>query len=50
VVLLLVDLKQYGYLIAQLTCLWLFALGLLGFRSGMFPRWLSFLLTAATVC
>jgi hypothetical protein len=24
--------------------LWLFALGLVGYRSGMFPRWLSFLL------
>ena len=44
------DLQHYGYLIAQLTWLWLFALGLLGFRSGMFPRWLSLLLMAATVC
>ena len=50
VVLLLMDLQHYGYLIAQLTWLWLFALGMLGYRSGMFPRWLSFLLMAATVC
>jgi hypothetical protein len=49
-VLLLMDLQHYGYLIAQLTWLWLFALGLLGYRSGMFPRWLSFLLMFGTVC
>lgn len=48
-VLLLMDLQHYGYLIAQLTWLWLFALGLLGYRSGMFPRWLSFLLMLGTV-
>ena len=50
VVLLLMDLQHYGYLIAQFTWLWLFAVGLLGYRSGMFPKWLSFLLMAATVC
>lgn len=49
-VLLLMDLQHYGYLISQLTWLWLFALGLLGYRSGMFPRWLSFLLMLGTVC
>jgi hypothetical protein len=49
-VLLLMQLQHYGYLIAQLTWLWLFALGLLGFRSGMFPTWLSVLLMFATVC
>jgi Domain of unknown function (DUF4386) len=49
-VLLLMDLQHYGYLIAQLGWLWLFALGLLGYRSGMFPRWLSFLLMLGTVC
>ena len=49
-VLLLMDLQHYGYLIAQFTWLWLFALGLLGYRSGMFPRWLSFLLMLGTVC
>jgi hypothetical protein len=49
-VLLLMDLQHYGYLIAQLTWLWLFALGLLGLWSGMFPRWLSLLLMLGTVC
>jgi hypothetical protein len=49
-VLLLMDLQHYGYLIAQMSWLWLFALGLLGYRSGMFPRWLSFLLMLGTVC
>ncbi|GAA2030802.1 hypothetical protein GCM10009740_20650 [Terrabacter terrae] len=49
-VLLFMDLQHYGYLIAQLSWLWLFALGLLGYRSGMFPNWLSFLLMFATVC
>jgi hypothetical protein len=49
-VLLLMDLQHYGYLIAQLAWLWLFALGLLGYRSGLFPRWLSFLLMLGTVC
>jgi hypothetical protein len=44
------DLQHYGYLIAQLGWLWLFALGVLGYRSGMFPRWLSFLLMLGTVC
>jgi antibiotic biosynthesis monooxygenase (ABM) superfamily enzyme len=33
-----------------LSWLWLFALGLLGYRSGMLPSWLSFLLMFATVC
>ena len=49
-VLLFMDLQHYGYLIAQLSWLWLFALGLLGYRSGMLPNWLSFLLMFATVC
>jgi len=49
-VLLLMDLQHYGYLIAQLGWLWLFALGVLGYRSGMFPKWLSFLLMLGTVC
>lgn len=49
-VLLLMDLQHYGYLIAQLAWLWLFALGLLGLRSGMFPTWLSYLLMLGTVC
>lgn len=49
-VLLLMDLQHYGYLIAQFTWLWLFALGLLGYRSGLFPNWLSFVLMLGTVC
>jgi hypothetical protein len=49
-VLLLMDLQHNGYLIAQLGWLWLFALGILGYRSGMFPRWLSYLLMLGTVC
>jgi hypothetical protein len=48
--LLLMDLHHYGYLIAQLSWLWLFALGLLGYRSGMFPRPLAFVLMLGTVC
>jgi hypothetical protein len=49
-VLLLMNLQHYGYLISQLGWLWLFALGLLGYRSGMFPNWLSFLLMLGTGC
>jgi hypothetical protein len=49
-VLLLMDMQHYGYLISQLGWLWLFALGLLGYRSRMFPKWLSFLLMLGTVC
>lgn len=49
-VLLLMDLQHYGYLIAQFTWIWLFALGLLGYRSGLFPKWLSLLLMLGTVC
>jgi len=36
-------------LIAQMSWLWLFALGLLAYRSGMFPRWLGVLLMLGTV-
>ena len=50
VALLLMDLQHYGYLIAQLSWLWLFALGLLGYRSGMFPRPLALVLMMSTVC
>jgi Domain of unknown function (DUF4386) len=49
-VLHLMDLQHYGYLISQLAWQWLFALGLLGYRSGMCARWLSFLLMLGTVC
>ena len=38
-VLLLLDLQHHGYLIAQIFFgLWLFPLGLLAYRSGMFPK------------
>ncbi len=38
-VLLLLDLQHHGYLIAQIFFgLWLFPLGLLAYRSNMFPR------------
>jgi hypothetical protein len=50
VALLLMDLQYNGYLIAQLSWLWLFALGLLGYRSGMFPRPLALVLMLSTVC
>ena len=50
VALLLMDLQHYGYLIAQLSWLWLFALGLLGYRSGMFPRPLALVLMLGTIC
>jgi hypothetical protein len=50
VALLLMELQHYGYLIAQLSWLWLFVLGLLGFRSGMFPRPLALVLMLSTVC
>jgi Domain of unknown function (DUF4386) len=49
-VLLLMNLQHYGYLIAQLSWLWLFAIGLLGYRSGVFPRALSVLLMLGTIC
>lgn len=44
-VLLMLDLHQYGYLIAQIFFgLWLLPLGYLVFKSGMFPRALGVLL------
>jgi hypothetical protein len=48
--LLLMDIQHYGYLIAQLSWLWLFALGLLGYRSRLFPRPLALVLMLGTVC
>ena len=49
-VLLLLDLQHYGYLIAQIFFgMWLFPLGLLAYRSGMFPRPLGRLLMLASV-
>ena len=48
-VLLLMDLQHNGYLVAQIFFgLWLFPLGLLAYRSGMFPRALGVLLMVAT--
>lgn len=49
-VLLLMDMQHYGYLVSQLGWLWLFALGLLGYRSRMFPTWLSVFLMLGTAC
>jgi hypothetical protein len=47
-VLLLLDLHNYGYLIAQIFFgLWLVPLGYLAYRSGMFPRPLGVVLIAA---
>ena len=49
-VLLLLDLQHYGYLISQIFFgLWLFPLGLLAYRSGMFPRPLGIVLMLATI-
>jgi hypothetical protein len=50
VVLLLMDLQHNGYLIAQIFFgLWLFPLGMLAYRSGMFPRPLAVMLMSATI-
>jgi hypothetical protein len=47
-VLLLLDLQHSGYLVAQIFFgLWLFPLGLLAYRSGMFPRPLGAILMVA---
>jgi hypothetical protein len=49
-VLLLLELQHTGYLIAQIFFgLWLFPLGLLAYRSGMFPRTIGVLLMGGTV-
>jgi hypothetical protein len=49
-ILLLLDLQHSGYLIAQIFFgLWLFPLGLLAYRSGMFPRTIGVLLMTGTV-
>lgn len=48
-VLLLLELHHTGYLIAQIFFgLWLLPLGVLALRSGMFPRFLGFLLIVGT--
>jgi len=49
-VLLLLDIHNYGYLIAQIFFgLWLIPLGYLAYRSGMFPRALGVVLVVAGV-
>ena len=49
-VLLLFDLQHYGYLASQVFFgLWLAPLGILAYRSGMFPRALGVVLIAACV-
>ena len=49
-VLLLLEVQHHGYLVAQVFFgLWLFPLGLLAYRSGMFPRTLGVLLMLGTV-
>jgi hypothetical protein len=46
---LLLDLQHHGYLLAQIFFgLWLFPLGLLAWRSGMFPRAIAALLMIAS--
>lgn len=46
---LLLDLQHHGYLVAQIFFgLWLFPLGLLALRSGMFPRLIAWLLMLAS--
>jgi ABC-type amino acid transport substrate-binding protein len=49
-VLLLLDIHNYGFLIAQIFFgLWLAPLGYLAYKSGMFPRALGVVLVAAAV-
>lgn len=48
-VMLLLDLQHFGYLIAQIFFgLWLFPLGLLACRSGMFPKVIAVVLVTAS--
>ena len=50
-VLLLLDAEHYGVLIAQVFFgLWLIPLGYLTNKSGMFPKWLGFVLLVGGVC
>jgi len=49
-VLLLLDIHNYGFLIAQIFFgLWLAPLGYLAYKSGLFPRALGVVLVVATV-
>jgi Domain of unknown function (DUF4386) len=51
IVLLLLDIQHFGTLSAQVFFgLWLTPLAYLAYKSGMFPKALSVLLVAATVC
>jgi len=51
IVLLLLDLQHYGTLIAQVFFgLWLIPLGYLTNRSGIFRKWLGFLLILGGIC
>jgi hypothetical protein len=50
-VLLLLDIHHYGFLIAQIFFgLWLFPMGYLAYRSGMFPKALGGVLIVGGVC
>jgi hypothetical protein len=50
-VLLLLDVQHYGTLSAQVFFgLWLAPLGYLGWKSAMFPRWLSVVLIGGSAC
>jgi len=50
-VMLLLDIQHYGTLSAQVFFgLWLVPLGLLAYKSGMFPKWLGIVLIVGGVC
>jgi hypothetical protein len=50
-VLLLLDMQHYGFLIAQIFFgLWLFPMGYLAYKSGMFPRALGVALIVGGTC
>ena len=49
--LVLLELQRFGVLMAQVFFgLWLIPLGMLGWKSGYFPRWLGGLLIVGGVC
>ena len=51
IVLLLLDIQHYGTLSAQVFFgLWLIPLGILTYKSMMFPKWLGFILIVGGVC
>jgi hypothetical protein len=50
-VLVLLDIQHYGTFAAQVFFgLWLVPLGLLAYRSGLFPKWLGLVLILGGVC